>query len=168
MKLVLASSLFLLLGSAFAETYKLPNGTTFRAKGIGFDCGEFFKGTVPAPKEFAERGINLYQMAADKDLNTFLIEAHYPASNGDQCIYGAFFNRSRATKTVELDYALITKTNEASDCSETEAWLSEKFNSMKYHASKRGIRYVAFDVIEGANDVCESEQVRAVFDRRAE
>lgn len=153
---------------AVAETYKLPAGTTFRAYGIGYDCGEFFKGQVEAPREYASKEINFTQFSADKDLNTFLIEATYPAKNGEgQCIYGAFFNRDRESKKLNLDYSLLTKTHESSECSEEFDWLNNKLTSVNYYASKRGIRYIAVDAVLGENDVCSSNQVRMVFDRRA-
>lgn len=165
MKLI-ALSLLVLSTSVMAETFKLPAGTTYRAKAVGYDCGEFTTDYKTAPLAYAEKNINFEQFSADKDLNTFLVEANFPNEKGEQCIYGVFFNRSREDKTLDFDYSeLVTAANPES-CKETVKWLDEKFSSVKYYASKRGIRYIAVEVLTGKNEVCGENAVRTVFDRR--
>ena len=166
MKLI-ALSLMVLPSSVMAETFKLPAGITFRAKGVGYDCGEFTTDAYKAaPKEYAEKHINFLQLAADKDLNTFLIEATFPNPEGIECTYGAFFNRSRDAKTLELDHSELITTAVAESCAETVAFLDEKLNSLKYFTSKRGIRFIAVELLNQQNEICETNIVRTVFDRR--
>ena len=170
MKLI-ALSLLVLSTTVMAETFKLPAGITFRAKGVGFDCGEFTNDPYkPAPIAYAEKNINFIQLAADKDLNTFLIEAIFPNDAGIECTYGAYFNRSRDSKTLDLDHSeLITVADadaDADSCAETVAFLDKNLSSIKYFASKRGIRFIAIELLNGPNEVCENNNVRAVFDRR--
>lgn len=157
----------LLNTNIFAEIWKLPAGTTYRVKGVGYDCGKFFRGYTTTPKLYAERGINFDLLTADKHLNTFSIETSWEASNGEMCYYGLFFNRARETRTLDLDYTMEQATSDQTDCSGNQEFLKKVFNSTPYEASKRGTRYIAVDVINGENDVCEGGQVRAVFDRRA-
>lgn len=165
MKLI-ALSLLVLSTSVMAETFKLPAGTTHRARGVGYDCGEFTTDYKAAPAVYAERQVNFLQFSADKDLNTFLIEATFPGSNGAQCIYGVFFNRSRETKTLNLDHSELVTTGSSQDCADTISWMDKKLQSVKYYASKRGIRYIAVEVLNEKNNVCENNIVRTVFDRR--
>lgn len=167
MKLI-ALSLFVLSTSVLAETFKLPAGITFRAKAVGYDCGEFTTDAYkPAPQSYAEKKINFLQLAADKDINTFVIEASFPNAEGVECIYGAFFNRSRDTKTLELDHSeLVTKADPAS-CAETISFLDKNLSSVKYFASKRGIRFIAVELLNEENNVCPNKNVRAVFDRKS-
>lgn len=166
MKLI-ALSLLVLSTSVVAETFKLPAGITFRAKGVGYDCGEF--STDPyksAPKDYAERKINFLQLAADKDLNTFLIEATFPNAQGVECTYGAFFNRSRDAKTLDLDHSELVTSADPASCAETINFLDKNLSSVKYFASKRGIRFIAVELLNEQNEVCENKNVRTVFDRR--
>ena len=166
MKLI-ALSLLVLSTSVMAETFKLPAGITFRAKGVGYDCGEFSTAPYkPAPKDYAEKKINFLQLAADKDLNTFLIEATFPNTEGEQCIYGAFFNRSRDSKTLDLDHSELVTTADPFSCAETIAFLDKSLSSVKYFASKRGIRFIAVELLNEQNEICENNNVRVVFDRR--
>ena len=41
MKKLFLAALFV-AGPVLADTFNLPEGITFRAKGVGYDCGEFF------------------------------------------------------------------------------------------------------------------------------
>ena len=160
-------SLLVISSSVMAETFKLPAGITFRAKGVGYDCGEFTSDAYkPAPKAYAEKNINFLQLAADKDLNTFLIEASFPNAEGVECIYGAFFNRSRDSKTLDLDHSELVSAAEASSCAETVDFLDKNLSSVKYFASKRGIRFIAVELLNEQNEICENNNVRTVFDRR--
>lgn len=163
---LIALSLLVLSTSVMAETFKLPAGTTFRAKGVGYDCGEFTTDYKPAPKVYAEKHINFLQLSADKDLNTFLIEATFPNQDGVECIYGAFFNRSRDSKTLDLDHSELVTTASPESCQETIDFLDKNLSSVKYFASKRGIRYIAVELLNEANEVCENNTVRTIFDRK--
>nr|BDT28603.1 hypothetical protein BHI3_20690 [Bacteriovorax sp. HI3] len=164
MKLFLA--LMLLSTTAMAEVFKLPAGITFRAKGVGYDCGEFFTEYKPAPKKYADQKITFLQLAADKDLNTFLVEGTFPGTDGGLCTFGLFLNRSRDTKSMEIDHTEVVSTGNVEACFETKNWIDDNMSSMKYYASKRGIRFIAFEVMNEENDVCPNNTVRAVFDRR--
>lgn len=165
MKLI-ALSILVLSTSVMAETFKLPAGTTYRAKGVGYDCGEFTTDYKPAPAVYAEKKINFLQFSADKDLNTFLIEATFPNAEGVECIYGAFFNRSRENKTLDLDHSELVTTANPESCKETIQWMDKNLTSVNYYASKRGIRFIAVELLNEKNDVCENGIVRTVFDRR--
>lgn len=167
--------LALISSSAFAqetwtETYKLPEGTTFRARGVGYDCGTFITATqsyVGAPTMISERKIDFKQFSADKDLNKFLIEIEYPGTEGEKCIYGMFLDRNRDTKNLDFTHSLITTKGTQESCLETKEFMDKEFTNLPYEASKRGIRFVAVSLIQDeANDVCESGTVRTVFDRR--
>lgn len=168
MKLLLL--LTLTISSAlYAETFKLPQGTTFRAQADGFDCGVFGPESdyVAAPALFSERDITFFQLAADKELNYFLLELSYPGLGGEVCTYGAFFDRSRETKRLNLTHSALVTNGASEDCVATQDWLNQRLASLSYEPSKRGIRYIALTLIEDeSNDVCESRFVRAVFDRR--
>lgn len=160
--------LMVLLGtSVFSQEWKLPAGTTYRVKGVGYDCGKFFKGYTQAPSEYKERGINFYILTADKHLNTFSVEASWTTEVGEECIYGLFFNRARETRTLELEYTLDKSSGTGESCLANQQFLRERLKSTPYYASKRGTRYIAIDVINEENEVCRGPQVRAVFDRRA-
>lgn len=170
MKILLIASA-LLSTSVFAqetwtETFKLPEGMTYRARAAGFDCGEFFKGYVNTPAEFEAQKITYRQLAADKDLNKFLIEATYPGADGSQCIYGSYLDRNRDDKTLDFTHSLIKTESSEENCVEGQAFLDFTMKKVSYEVSKRGIRYIATQVIAGENDVCESGIVRAVFDRK--
>ncbi|EQC46086.1 hypothetical protein [Bacteriovorax sp. Seq25_V] len=160
--------LLLVAVSALAsDNFKVPTGTTYRVKGIGYDCGEFFKDIKEAPLQYSERAIAFDKLYADKDLNIFVIETSFPGISGNLCTYGLFYQRERATKTFELSYGELLETNTEEDCLEQIEFLNIKIKSMKYYPSKRGIRYLAVDVLNEENNICEGNQVRAVFDRRA-
>lgn len=164
-KLLVLSAL--LTNVAIATPYSLEQ-TTHRVTGIGYDCGEFFKGTTEkAPKLFEDNKIEFTRLDADKDLNDFLI--HAKSQIGDvTCEYGIFLNRERSDKTLNLTKLESTTSSldSLSVCEEKISLLTEIFSKANYYASKRGIRYIAVDVINGENDVCTSGNVRAVFDRR--
>lgn len=146
------------------------SSTTHRVKNIGYDCGEFFQGTVDAPSVISSKNIEITRLDADKDLNNFLVKATFTAEN-ETCYYGAYLDRSRETKTLDFNHSVLlsTSTNPSEKCLENQKYLDEVFKSSSYYVSKRGIRYIAVDVINGENEVCsESQNVRAVFDRRVE
>lgn len=158
----------LMIGSTtLAETFKLPAGTTFRAKSVGYDCGEFTSEYLGAPKEYLERKIEFVQLSADKHLNTFLVEANYEGTNGEKCIYGGFYDRDRTTVRINLSSSEVVTDGDVENCLDGQMWLDNKLSSVKYEASKRGYRFVALHVVEDAkNELCESNTVRTVFDRR--
>ncbi len=162
----------LLPASAFAqewtETFKLPEGTTYRARAAGYDCGAFGGAYVQAPATFRERGIEFKQLSADKDLNKFLFEAVFPGEHGQQCIYGVFLDRNRDDKTLDFTHSeIVTVERVQGGCSATQAFLDGELRSVAYEGSRRGLRYVAVQVVKDTpNDVCESGNVRVVFDRR--
>ncbi len=160
--------LLLISVSALAnDNFKVPTGTTYRVKGIGYDCGEFFKEIKDAPIQYSERGVTFDKLYADKDLNIFVIETSFPGISGNLCTYGLFYKRERATKTFELSYGDLLDTNTHQDCAWQVDFLNNKLSSMNYYPSKRGIRYLAIDVLNEENNICDGNQVRAVFDRRA-
>ncbi|GEM_PF-6679484 len=153
---------------AWTETFKLPEGTTYRARAAGYDCGTFGSTYVAAPESFKSKGIEFKQLSADKDLNKFLFEAVYPSSEGKECIYGIFLDRNRDDKTLDFTHSLI-KTEEGHEgfCQETKNFIDTELRSVAYEGSKRGLRYVAVEIVkETANDVCDTGSVRVVFDRR--
>lgn len=164
--------LALISGTTYAqtwtETFKLPEGTTFRARAAGYDCGTFGNTYVATPEILQSRGVEFKQLSADKDLNKFLFEAEFPGTAGNKCIYGIFLDRNRETKTLDFTHSLI-KTEEGleANCQETKEFLDTQLAITAYEGSKRGLRYVAVDVMKDTpNEVCESGQVRIVFDRR--
>lgn len=154
----------------WTETYKLPEGTTFRARAVGYDCGTFITSGqkyVDAPEHFRARSIEFKQLSADKDLNKFLFEAEYPGTDGAKCIYGIFLDRNRDTKTLDFTHSLIKTEGSEEACLDTKTFIDTELRSNAYEASKRGIRFVAVEVVKDqANDVCETNSVRVVFDRR--
>lgn len=155
------------MAQEWTETFKLPEGITFRARTAGYDCGTFTTNYVTAPESFRALNIQFKQLAADKDLNKFLFEAVYPGSEGNTCTYGVYFDRSRDTKTLDFNHSLIKTEGSDESCSEAKAFLDEKLASVAYEASKRGIRYVGVEILKDeVNDVCENGTVRVVFDRR--
>ncbi len=173
MKFLMALTIFAsssVFAQTYTETYKLPEGTTYRARAVGYDCGTFVSGNnyKAAPESFRSRGIEFKQLSADKDLNKFLFEAYYPGTEGNTCIYGIFLDRSRETRTLDFTHSVVTTTEGLEDsCKDTQAFIDHELQSNPYEASKRGIRYIAVGVVkETANDVCESGNVRVVFDRR--
>lgn len=152
----------------WTETFKLPEGTTHRARTAGYDCGTFGNKYVGAPEAFRYRGIEFKQLSADKDLNKFLFEAVYPSSEGKACIYGIFLNRNRDTKTLDFTDSIV-KTEEGNEdfCLETKNFIDTELRSVAYEGSKRGLRYVAVEIVKDQeNDVCDTNSVRVVFDRR--
>ena len=161
--------MFSQLSVASAETFKLPQGTTYRAQADGVDCGVFGPEDqyVVLPHDYQIRGINFTQLSADKDLNQFLVELSFTAKDQSQCIYGAFFERNRETKRLELIYSELEATGSKIVCSTTSEWLDQQLFNVPYEASRRGFRYVAITIVEDTpNDVCTSGNVRFVFDRR--
>lgn len=166
MKLLALALLSIAFTLEAADTFKLPAGITFRAKGVGYDCGEFITDYKPAPKKYADKKIEFVLLAADKDLNTFLVEGKFPGTAGETCAVGIFYNRSRDTKTMELDHTEILTTGDVQNCVETQTWIEKNMSSTKYYASKRGIRFIALEVMDEENEVCENNIVRTVFDRR--
>lgn len=165
-------TLTLLSTGAFAqewtETFKLPEGMTFRARMAGYDCGKFTTNYVAAPENVRSTGLSFRQLAADKDLNKFLIEGEYPGLEGQLCKIGLFLDRSRETKTLDFTHSLVDAPEGLEDgCEETRVAIEGLLTSAAYEPSPRGIRYLAVNVLtDTANDVCESGTVRAVFDRR--
>lgn len=153
----------------WTETFKLPEGTTYRARTAGYDCGTFGNTYVAAPENFRTRNIEFKQLSADKDLNKFLFEAQYPGTTGEKCIYGIYLDRNRDDKTLDFTHSLIKTTEGFEDtCVETQSFLDQELKNVAYEGSKRGLRYVAVEIVKTANDVCESNSVRVVFDRRFE
>ena len=151
--------------TALADTFDLPEGITFRARGVGYDCGEFFTDFKSAPLDYKERAVDFVQLAADKDLNAFVSELKYPGTHGEVCSYGIYFRRERDTKTLNFERSEIVATN-VENCLEKKEWLDDQLSSVKYYASKRGIRFIALELPKVNNDICESGTVRTVFDRR--
>jgi hypothetical protein len=150
------------------ETFKLPEGTTYRARTAGYDCGTFGNKYVAAPESFRTKGIEFKQLSADKDLNKFLFEASFPSTEGKECIYGIFLDRNRDDKTLDFTHSLI-KTEEGNEdfCLETKNFIDTELRSVAYEGSKRGLRYVAVEIVKDqVNDVCDTNSVRVVFDRR--
>lgn len=167
MKSIILLSSLILGTQAMAETFKLPAGTTFRAQGVGYDCGEFTTDYLPAPTMYAQRNVEFVQLSADKHLNTFLVEANYEGAEGQKCIYGGFYDRDRSSVRINLSSSEVVTDGAMENCLEGQAWLDEKLGSLKYEASKRGYRFVALHVIEDEqNELCETNTVRTVFDRR--
>ncbi|MES2527331.1 MAG: hypothetical protein V4598_09590 [Bdellovibrionota bacterium] len=170
MKMFIALALISTSGFAqtWTETFKLPEGTTFRARMTGFDCGTFGTTYVGAPENIRAQAVEFRQLAADKDLNKFLIEADYQGTDGQKCIYGVFLDRNRDTKTLDINHSEV-KTTEGLEagCESTRLFIDTLFTASGYEGSKRGLRYIAVNVVaDTANDVCESGTVRTVFDRR--
>ena len=167
--LILATTLIssTAMAQSWTETYKLPEGITYRARMAGYDCGTFGNTYVEAPENFRAHKIEFKQLAADKDLNKFLFEAVYPGTEGNTCVYGIYLDRNRATKALDFTHSMVQTTGAEKSCLDTKAFLDQQLASVNYEASKRGIRYIAVQVMkEEPNDVCESGNVRAVFDRR--
>lgn len=164
---VLSTGVF---ANEWTETFKLPEGMTYRARMAGYDCGTFVtspSGYVKTPIKFSEAKVEFKQLAADKDLNKFLIEAVYPGTEGHTCVYGVYLDRHRETKTLNFTHSLIESSEGMEEqCEETRRLIDGQFLASPYEASKRGIRYIAVDVVQESNEVCESGTVRAVFDRR--
>lgn len=166
----------IMLGLALVASFQVTandsialESTTHRVKAIGYDCGEFFQGTVGAPLEISSKGIEFTRLDADKDLNFFLVKGIITTPSGNSCDFGVFLDRSRDTKTLDFNHIVTQAANgDVSECLEAEKNLENRFKNASYYASKRGIRYIAVDVVNGENEVCESGNVRAVFDRRAE
>jgi ribosomal protein L35AE/L33A len=155
------------MAQEWSETFKLPEGITFRARTAGYDCGTFTTNYVVAPGSFQALNIEFKQLAADKDLNKFLFEAVYPGSEGNTCTYGVYLDRSRDTKTLDFTHSLIKTEGSEESCLEAKSFLDSQLASVAYEGSKRGIRYVAVQIIKDeVNDVCENGNVRVVFDRR--
>lgn len=151
----------------WSETFKLPEGITFRARTAGYDCGTFSATYVMAPETFRAQNIEFKQLAADKDLNKFLFEAVYPGVDGNICTYGVYLDRSRDTKTLDFTHSLVKTEGTEDSCFEGKSFLDRQLTSVAYEGSKRGIRYVAVQIVKDeVNDVCESNNVRVVFDRR--
>lgn len=173
MKTLLLASLFV-SASGFAqttwtETFKLPEGITHRALAAGYDCGTFGSTYVNAPADFVAHQVQYRQLAADKDLNKFVIEATYPGSEGESCTYGVYLNRNRDDKTLDFDHSKIVTTGAEGSCELGKTFIDGRMSRVTYEGSKRGLRYIATQVItDEANDVCESGNVRVVFDRRLE
>lgn len=164
-------TLALLSTSAFAqdwsETFKLPEGMTYRVKAAGFDCGTFSNKYVGTPAVFQEQQVIFRQLAADKDLNKFLIEATFPGTLDSVCTYGAFLDRNRTDKTLDFTRSEIVTNGAEGACAIGQAFLDARLQKAAYEPSKRGIRYIAVNVMNNeANEVCESGTVRMVFDRR--
>ncbi len=170
--LILAAALFStgVIAQEWTETFKLPEGTTFRARGVGYDCGTFITTTetyVRAPQVIIDKNIDFKQFAADKDLNKFLIEIEYPGSTGEKCIYGMFLDRDRDNKALNFTHSQLKTAGSDESCLETKDFLDNEYRVLPYEASKRGIRFVAVTLVQDtANEVCESGTVRTVFDRR--
>lgn len=167
--LLLATALIAtnVMAQEWTETFKLPEGITFRARTAGYDCGTFTTNYVIAPDSFRALNIQFKQLAADKDLNKFLFEAVYPGSEGNTCTYGVYLDRSRDTKTLDFTHSLIKTEGSEESCLEAKTFLDTQLASVAYEGSKRGIRYVAVQIIKDeVNDVCENNNVRVVFDRR--
>ena len=165
--LVLSTTAFAQV-SPWTETFKLPEGTTYRARTAGYDCGTFGNKYVQAPESFRHRGIEFKQLSADKDLNKILFEAVYPSTQGKECIYGIFLDRNRDNKTLDFTHSLV-KTEEGNEeaCLETQQFIDTELQTVAYEGSKRGLRYVAVEIVKDTpNDVCETNSVRVVFDRR--
>jgi hypothetical protein len=149
----------------WTETFKLPEGMTYRARTAGFDCGKFGNTYVSKPARFDQ--IDFKQLAADNKLNKFLIEAEFLGSKDKKCIYGAFLDRNRNLKTLDFTHSLIHTEGDVRDCSEIQSFLDQQMSSMMYEGSKRGLRYIATQIITNeTNEVCSSGNVRVVFDRR--
>lgn len=155
------------MAQSWTETFQLPEGITHRALAAGYDCGTFGTTYVGAPESFRAHNIEFKQLAADKDLNKFLFEATFPNAEGQTCIYGVYLDRSRDTKTLDFNHSVIKTEAAEESCAVGKDFLDSKLASAAYEGSKRGLRYVAVQVIkEEANDVCETGNVRIVFDRR--
>lgn len=151
--------------TVLADTFDLPEGITFRAQGVGYDCGEFFTEFKSTPLNYKERGVEFVQLAADKDLNAFVAELKYQAFNSETCSYGVYFRRERDTKTMNFERSEIVATSPES-CLKTKEWLDDQLISVKYYASKRGIRFIALELPKVKDDICENGTIRIVFDRR--
>ncbi|EPZ49228.1 hypothetical protein M902_0893 [Bacteriovorax sp. BAL6_X] len=162
----------LIASSVSAQIWPLPTGTTYFVKGTGYDCGEFIKRYkveyTTTPKLFSEKGINFDLLTADSDLNVFSIETSWNTESGQHCQFGLFFNRARETRTLDLDYTKSKSNGSAQACLENEMLIKSKLQSAKYEASKRGIRYIAVDILNEENEVCDGTRVRLIFDRRAQ
>lgn len=168
----LIMTMLLLSTPTLAQVWELPTNTTYRVKATGFDCGEFIRRYkveyTGTPKIIADAGISFDLLTADKDLNVFGIETSWTSQTGEQCLFGLFFNRARETRTLDLDFTKEKNSGDGSSCLAGQNLLKEKLVSSAYEGSKRGIRYLAVDLLNEKNDVCESGKVRLIFDRRAE
>lgn len=167
--LLFATALFSsnVFAQEWVEAFKLPEGTTYRARAAGYDCGSFGSTYVDTPESFRAHNVEFKQLSADKDLNKFLIEAAYPGVEGQVCKYGVFLDRNRDNKTLDFTHSLIVTSGLEEDCLTTKSFLDEQLVSAAYEGSRRGLRYVAVEVIKDeVNVVCDSDKVRIVFDRR--
>ncbi|MFG1486345.1 hypothetical protein [Halobacteriovorax sp. RZ-2] len=162
----------LLTNPVSAQIWPLPTGTTYFVKGTGYDCGEFIRRYkveyTTTPKVFSEKGIKFDLLTADSDLNVFSIESSWNTESGQTCHFGLFFNRARETRTLDLDYTKSQTNGSPEACLENEELLKSKLQSSAYEASKRGIRYIAVDILNEENEVCDGNRVRLIFDRRAQ
>ena len=118
---ILASSM-----AVRADIFKLPAGVTYRAKGVGYDCGTFSTDYQPIPKKFFERQIILQQLVADKELNTFLVEGSFKGEKGENCSFGLFLERSREMKKLLLLHSEILTDGVSSNCEQTKTWLENE------------------------------------------
>ncbi|MFG1492849.1 hypothetical protein [Halobacteriovorax sp. ZH4_bin.1] len=162
----------LLASSVSAQIWPLPTGTTYFVKGTGYDCGQFIRRYkveyTTTPKVFLDKGIKFHLLTADSDLNVFSIETSWNTESGQLCQFGLFFNRARETRTLDLDYTKSQTNGSPEACIENEELLKSKLQSSSYEASKRGIRYIAVDILNEENEVCDANRVRLIFDRRAQ
>ena len=153
--------------ATWTETFKLPEGITYRALAAGYDCGTFGNSYVGTPESFRAHNIEFKQLAADKDLNKFLFEAVFTPAEGQTCTYGVYLDRNRDNKTLDFTHSLIVTNGAEEACAAGKAFLDQQLVAVQYEGSRRGLRYVAVEVIKDEpNDVCETRSVRIVFDRR--
>jgi len=168
----LALTFALLTSAAFAqstpwtETFRLPEGMTHRALAAGYDCGTFGDTYVPVPARFQAHNVVYRQLAADKDLNKFLIEATFTGSESNNCIIGVYLDRNRDDKTLDFTHAMIKTEGPEESCLEGKEFITQQMLHTVYEGSRRGLRYVAVQVMDEANEVCAENTVRIVFDRR--
>lgn len=153
--------------ATWTETFKLPEGITYRALAAGYDCGTFGNSYVATPESFRAHNIQFRQLAADKDLNKFLFEATFTPSEEQTCTYGVYLDRNRDDKTLDFTHSLIVTNGDEQNCNPGKDFLDGQLKNVAYEGSKRGLRYVAVEVIKDeVNDVCTTNSVRIVFDRR--
>src|SRR5690606_22819664 len=132
----------------WTETFKLPEGMTYRALAAGYDCGTFGDTYVPTPSRFQTHNVVYRQLAADKDLNKFLIEATFTGNEGNNCIVGVYLDRNRDNKTLDFTHTLLQTDGTEESCLEGREFISTQMAHTAYEGSRRGLRYVAVEIMK--------------------